>query len=169
MRLVATRRRKLILLLLLLLAGITSQVEASDGMRGDKCEVAEDDYIAEDFYFFCRILDVRGTIDGDLIGAASVITIYRTATVTGDLWVGGGKLVVEGRMGDDLHFFGATMAVGDHARFEHSRIDVLSVAINTEITQNAVLPGDLLVYGYQVRVIGTVGGDVDFGGEALII
>jgi hypothetical protein len=68
-----------------------------------------------------------------------------------------------------MHFLGVTMAVGDRARFAHSRIDVLSVAINTEIMQNAVLPGDLLVYGYQVRVIGTVGGDVDFGGEALII
>ncbi len=171
MRLIATRRRQLALLLLLLIAliGVTSQVEASDGMRGDKCEIAETDFIAEDFYFFCRVLDVRGTVDGDLIGAATVITIHRTAVITGDLWVGGGKLFVEGRVGDDLHFFGMTSSIGDHARFTSNRIDLLSVAINTEIMKDAVLPGDLLVYGYQVRIAGTVGGDVDFGGEALII
>jgi hypothetical protein len=171
MHLVATRRRKLTLLFLLMLVliGITSQVEASDGMRGDKCEVAETDYITEDFYFFCRVLDVKGTIDGDLIGAASEITIHRTAVITGDLWVGGGKLFVEGQVGDDMHFLGLTAAIGDHARFANSRIDLVSVALNTEIGRDAVLPGDLLVYGYQARVIGTVGGDVDFGGEALII
>jgi hypothetical protein len=85
MHLVATRRRKLTLLFLLMLVliGITSQVEASDGMRGDKCEVAETDYITEDFYFFCRVLDVKGTIDGDLIGAASEITIQSSPATCG--------------------------------------------------------------------------------------
>ena len=33
----------------------------------------------------------------------------------------------------------------------------------------AILPGDLLVYGYQVEINGAVGRDVDFGGESLII
>jgi hypothetical protein len=171
MRLIATRRRKLtvLLLLVIVLIGVTSQVEASDGMRGDRCEIAETDYIAEDFYFFCRILDVRGTVDGDLIGAAAEITIYRTAVITGDIWVGGGKLLVEGRVGDDMHFVGLTSSISDHARFTSSRIDLLSVALNTEIMKDAILPGDLLVYGYQARVIGTVGGDIDFGGETLII
>jgi cytoskeletal protein CcmA (bactofilin family) len=170
MRLVATRRRwTLLLLLMLAVIGVACNVEASDGMRGDKCVVAEDEYIVEDFYFLCRILDIRGTIDGDVIGAASQITIYQTAVITGDLWVGGGKLLVEGRIGDDMHFFGMTVTVANHTRFENSRIDLLSVAINTEIMRDAVLPGDLLVYGYQVKVDGTIGGDIDFSGEALLI
>ncbi len=171
MRWFATRRRKLtvLFLLMLVLIGVTSQVEASDGMRGDRCVVANDVYIEDDFYFFCRVLEIRGTIDGDVIGAASEITIYRTAVVTGDLWVGGGKLMVEGRVGDDMHFLGITSTIGEHARFATNRVDLLSVAINTEIVRDAVLPGDLLVYGYQVHVTGTVGGDIDFGGESLTI
>jgi hypothetical protein len=171
MRLIATRRRKLtvLLLLVIVLIGVTSQVEAADGMRGDRCEIAETDYIADDFYFFCRILDVRGTVDGDLIGAAAEITIHRSAVITGDVWVGGGKLLVEGRVGDDMHFFGLTSSISDQARFDNDRTDLLSVAINTEIMKDAILPGDLLVYGYQARVIGTVAGDIDFGGEALVI
>ena len=171
MRLAARRRRTPILMLLLVLAciGVVSRVEASDGMRGDKCVVAENEVIVEDFYFFCRILDVRGTIDGDLIGAAMQITIHDTGVVTGDLWVGGGKLSIAGTVGDDIHFGGLTLGVEDEAHFPNNRTDVFSVALNTEIKDEAILPGDLLVYGYQVQVEGTIGGDIDFGGEALII
>jgi len=167
--LAAPKRRWLLVLLLVGFLGLVSQVEASDGMRGDKCEVGPDDYIAEDFYFFCRILDIRGTIDGDLIGVAAEITVHRGARVTGDLWVGGGRLLIEGTIGDDIHFGGLTVIITERARFTNNRIDLTSMALNTEILADAVLPGDLLVYGYQARVDGTVGGDIDFGGEALLI
>ncbi len=163
------KRRILLLLMVLILLGVAGQVEASDGMRGDRCEVGPDDYIVEDFYFFCRILDVYGTIEGDLIGVAAEITLHRGSRVTGDLWVGGGRLLVEGAVGDDMHFFGLTAIIGDVARFTDPRIDLMAVALNAEIQKDAVLPGDLLVYGYQARVKGTIGGDIDFGGEALLI
>lgn len=168
-RLAVRKRNLLILVALIVLLSVASQVEASDGMRGDRCEVGPDDYIVEDFYFFCRILDVYGTIDGDLIGVAAEITLHRGSRVTGDLWVGGGRLLVEGAVGDDMHFFGLTAIVGDVARFTNPRVDLMAVALNVEIQKDAVLPGDLLVYGYQARVAGTVGGDIDFGGEALLI
>lgn len=168
-RLAHRKRRVLLLVALFILLGVAGRVEASDGMRGDRCEVGPDDYIVEDFYFFCRILDVYGTIEGDLIGVAAEITLHRGSRVTGDLWVGGGRLLVEGTVGDDMHFFGLTAIVADVARFTHSRIDLMAVALNVEIQKDAVLPGDLLVYGYQARVAGTIGGDIDFGGEALLI
>ena len=107
--------------------------------------------------------------DGDLLGVASEITIGRTAVITGDIWTAGGRLRVEGTVGDDVHFVGVSATISDRANFTHNRVDLFSVAVNTEIAQDAALPGDLLVYGYQARVNGTVGGDVDFGGEALII
>ena len=156
-------------LLALVLIGVASRVEASDGMRGDRCEVAENEYIVEDFYFFCRILDVRGVIDGDLIGVATDVTIHETAVVTGDVWVAAGRLTVAGTIGDDIHFGGVTLLIQNTTGFTHDRIDVLSIGINAEIQAGAFLPGDLLMYGYQARVDGTVGGDIDFGGEALII
>ena len=170
MRIKAARKRKIALLLVFLaLLGIAGQVEAADGMRGDRCVVGPDDYIVEDFYFFCRLLDVYGTIDGDLIGVAAEITLHRGSKVTGDLWVGGGRLLVEGTVGDDIHFAGLTVIITETVRFTDSRIDLVAAALNVELRADAVLPGDLLVYGYQARVSGTVGGDIDFGGEALII
>lgn len=138
-------------------------------MRGDRCIVAEDDYIVEDFFFICRVLEVRGTIEGDLLGVASNITIEQTATITGDLWVLGGKVEIEGTVGDDVHFIGISISVSDRARFTNPRIDLMAITLNVSITPDAAIPGDLLVYGYQALMDGTVGGDIDFSGEALII
>lgn len=169
---VSTRlQRRIVLLMLVLLAlgGVVGQVEAADGMRGDRCEVGVNDVINDDFYFFCRILDVRGTIDGDLVGVASSVTIHASARVAGDVWVGGGELVVEGKVGDDVHFGGVSLVVNSQARLTSARIDVISVALNTTIAPEAVLPGDLLVYGYQAQIDGTVSGTADFVGEALLI
>lgn len=149
------------------ITGLASRVEASDGMRGDRCEVGVDDFIAEDFYFFCRILDVRGTIDGDLLGIASEVIIQDTAVITGDVWVGGGKVIVAGTIGDDIHFAGLNLEIDDSAQFLDPRIDVASLALNTDIKTGAAIPGDLLVYGYQASVSGYVGGDIDFLGESL--
>jgi len=173
MRLAAKPRARGLLLVALLLAlgllALVGRVEASDGMRGDRCVVAEEDYIVEDFYFMCRVLEVRGTIDGDLLGIGSEVHIYPTATVTGDIWVVGGRLRVEGRVGDDIHFAGVNVLVSEHARITGERTDLLALALSVEIMPDALLPGDLLVYGYQVEINGAVGGDVDFGGESLII
>ena len=163
--------RKWVITLVLLLAclGLVSQVEAAEGVRGDKCEVATGVQITEDYYFLCRVLDVRGSIDGDLIGAASQITIHRGATVTGDLWVGGGKLVIEGTVGDDVHFGGISVEISQWARFSNSKIDLFALTLNTDIQKDAVLPGDVLMYGYQLHIAGSVGGSVRFAGEALLI
>lgn len=101
MRLFARPRTRAVLILGLLaglgLLALVSRVEASDGMRGDRCVVAETDYIVEDFYFLCRVLEVRGTIVGDLLGIGSEVHIYPTATVTGDIWVAGGACASKAR------------------------------------------------------------------------
>lgn len=131
--------------------------------------MAETDYITEDFYFFCRILEVRGTIDGDLVGVASEVTIAPSAVVTGDLWIAGGRATISGTMGDDIRFIGLTVTLADKARFTNERTDLAAGALNTTISEHVALPGDLLVYGYQAKIYGTVGGDVDFSGEALTI
>jgi hypothetical protein len=159
-------RKRVLPLLLIVLIGLAGRAEASDK---DKCLVSQGEHIVDDYYFICRVIDVYGTIDGDLIGVASSITIHTGGVVSGDLWVGGGKLIVEGTVGDDVHFGGLSVAITPSARFTTSRVDVASFALNTEIQQNAVLPGNLLVYGYQATINGAVGGDASFRGEALTI
>ncbi|MCD4684362.1 MAG: hypothetical protein K8S97_00310 [Anaerolineae bacterium] len=166
------------LLVVLALGGVARRAEASENMRGDKCEVTADREIKDDFYFFCRILDVKGTIDGDLIGVASSVTIHAGAVITGDIWVGGGQLIIAGTVADDIHFGGVSVVIEQGARFlnpldetpsDPHRMDVLSVALNTEIAPHASYPGDVQVWGYQAQIDGMVGGDLTFRGEALTI
>lgn len=144
-------------------------VEASDGMRGNRCVVREDEYIEHDFYFSCWSLVVRGTIDGDLIGVASEVTITQDAVVTGDIWVMGGELKVRGAVGDDMRFVGVDMDIEEPATFANDQTDVTALAISVEIAPNVTIPGDLLMFGYQGLVYGNVGGDVDFQGQTLQI
>jgi len=162
-------RSTIMLLVLIVFIGVANRAEAAGGVRGDKCVVGENEHITEDFYFLCRLLDVKGSIDGDLIGVAAQVTIHQNAEVTGEVWVAGGKLLIEGTVGNDVHFAGATLLVSGMARFTSSRADVASVALNTEIQENAVVPGDLLTYGYQASDDGTIGGDINFRGEALLV
>jgi hypothetical protein len=159
-----------IVLLLFSLLVVVSRVEATDGMRGfDACVVERDEVILEDFYFACRTLEIKGFIDGDVIGMASEVTIAREAQVTGDIWVIGGQLTIEGVVGDDLHFFGADLDVTGLARFPNRRSDIISAGISIEISKGTVIPGDIIHYGYQTIIKGKVNGDIDFQGQALVI
>ena len=76
MRLFANPRMRGLWLVALLLGlglfALVGQVEASDGMRGDRCVVAEDEYIVEDFYFSAGSWKCAA-IDGDLLGIGSEI------------------------------------------------------------------------------------------------
>src|SRR5690606_8729151 len=117
----------------------------------------------------CRSLEVGGTIDGVLLCFGSEVYISPTATVTSDIWVVGGLVRVEDRFGDDILIGGDDVMVSEHVSITGDRTDLLALALSVEIMPDALLPGDLLVYGYQVEINGAVGGDVDFGGESLII
>ncbi|NDJ84304.1 MAG: hypothetical protein GYB66_00320 [Chloroflexi bacterium] len=144
-------------------------VEANDGMRGTRCVVDEDEYIEHDFYFFCRSLTVRGTIEGDLIGIASDVTITSQGQVMGDIWMAGGQLTIKGRVTDDVRFGGADLDIEQPAAFVNPRADVTALALTVEIASGTRVPGDLAMMGYQALVYGDVGGNIDFQGQALDI
>lgn len=158
-----------LLTLLLSLGFGVGVVEATDGMRGNKCVVQTDEYIAHDFYFLCRSLTVYGTIDGDLIGFASDVTVAREGTVTGDIWVVGGQLTIKGQVGDDLRFGGLDLDITERTEFPNEGTDVTAWALSAEISAGTRVPGDLLMIGYQALVFGDIGGNIDFEGQRLEI
>jgi hypothetical protein len=156
--------------LFLFLLGISvTTVEATDGMQGNRCVVESNEYIEHDFYFICRSLLIRGTIDGDLIGVASEVTIAREGVVTGDIWMTGGQLTIQGTVGDDLRFAGIDLDITDQVTFTNPRTDLTALALSVEISPGAALPGDLMMFGYQALLFGEVGGNIDFQGQTLVI
>lgn len=158
-------------LILILFFGVgVGIVEAADGMQGDRCVIERNEFIEHDFYFMCRTLVVQGTIDGDLIGIASKVTISRNAEIMGDVWVGGGQLIIQGAVGDDIHYGGIDLdIIADADKFTNPRLDVTALALSVEISAESHIPGDLLMIGYQGLVYGDVGGNIDFQGQRLDI
>ena len=144
-------------------------VEATDGMRGNSCVVAEDEYIEHDFYFSCWTLTVRGTIEGDLIGVASKVRITQDAVITGDVWVVGGQLSMRGDIGDDVRFGGADLDIQESSVFTNVGTDITALALSVEIEDGVVIPGDLSMIGYQALIYGDIGGSIDFQGQSLVI
>jgi len=137
-------------------------VEASDGMRGQNCEIREDEYINHDFYFMCSTLVVRGVVNGDLIGLASEVTIEQEGRVMGDVWMMGGQLVIQGMVNDDVRFAGIDLDITEQANFPNDSTDVTAAAVDTEISQGTSIPGDILMFGIQATVRGDIGGNIDF-------
>lgn len=144
-------------------------VEASDGMRGDECEIRKNEVVEHDFYFFCNQLTIHGTVNGDIVGLASRVTLARDGKVTGDILVIGGQLTIQGEVTDDVRFGGAELEITDRAVFPNASSDILAGAISVDISKGAYLPGDILMIGYQTIIGGNVGGNVDFQGQSLVI
>jgi cytoskeletal protein CcmA (bactofilin family) len=161
------RSGALLIIGLLLIAGAV-QVNAADSRQGDECIVAVDEVIESDMYVACNTLTIEGTIEGDLIGGAWAATIAPEGRINGDIWLIGGQLRVEGAVDDDVRFAGVDLDITENAELQ-TRSDVTAVALNVEIWEGAVLPGDLIVLGYQVIVRGNIDGDIDFNGSALVI
>ena len=103
------------------------------------------------------------------MGIASEVTIGREGQVTGDIWVIGGQMTVEGIVGDDVHFLGADLDITGLARFPSPHSDLIAAGISMEISGTTVVPGDVIYYGYQAIVAGNVNGDIDFQGQSLVI
>jgi|GEM_PF-1166352 len=158
------------LLLVLSLFLFAGQVEASDGLVGfSECVVEADEIIADDFYFACQTLEIHGYIDGDVVGIASEVLIAREAQVVGDVWVGGGQLVIEGIVGDDVHFVGVDLDVTGLARFPNPKTDIVGGGLSVEIAQDTIIPGNVVYYGYQAIIEGRINGNIDFQGQSLHI
>jgi hypothetical protein len=158
-----------VLMLVLSLGAFAGRVEATDGLRGDSCTVGADEIILDDFYFFCNSLVVHGYIDGDLVGIGSEVTIAREGHVTGDVWMLGGQLVIEGTIGEDVHFGGADLDITGLSRFPNPESDIVAGGISMEVSRQAIIPNDVIYYGYQAILEGRVNGNVDFQGQALVI
>jgi hypothetical protein len=158
----------LLLLFGLLSIAAVSRVRAADSRQGDECIVAANEVVDSDMYVACNTLMIEGTINGDLIGGVWSANIAPGGHITGDVWLIGGQLRIDGAIDDDVRFGGVDLDITDRATLQtHS--DVTAIALNVEIWDRAVLPGDLLVLGYQTIVRGVVDGDVNFNGSALVI
>ncbi len=157
-----TRRGLIILLLLLLPLGVTA---AREVLQGDMCTIDADETVMGTVFVLCQNLVIDGTLDGNLIGAATNTTI--NGTVRNGVYLVGGQADIFGRVEDDLHFGGLVLRVHESARLGSETTDLFALSISTTLAEGVQVPGTLTTASYQTLIQGDVGGEVNFWGAGL--
>jgi cytoskeletal protein CcmA (bactofilin family) len=131
-------------------------VKAAEWESGDEIIIAEDQVVDDDLYIFGNTVEIHGKIKGDLVATGSKIIIGKTAVIEEDLIAAGQSLEIAGSIADDLRFAGAVISIIDSASIND---DVLTAGYSLEMSSGSKIGGDLVFYGNQVIMDGTVEGD----------
>lgn len=158
-----TRKILVLLAMLLLSVGV---VYGADVLQNTVCTVGPDDVIEGNLYVLCRELTIDGRVNGNVIGAA--FTAQVNGTVEKNIYLVSGHLEINGTINDDLHFGGIALDIHDSAELAEGS-DVITAGLSARLGAGAVIPGDVIGFGYQWVVAGDVSGGIDFWGSALSV
>ena len=151
---------------ILLLAGRGTAL-AREIRQGDQCVIGANEIIQGNLFALCRTLQIRGTVNGDVLGAATEAKI--SGKITGDIYMLAGQLEVSGEVGQDVHFAGSVLRLLPTAKLSGARADLISLSLSTTIDDGARVPGNVIAAGYQLVLNGEVGGELSFWGSGLAI
>lgn len=157
--------RKILVLLAMLLWGV-GVVYGADVLQNTVCTVGPDDVIEGNLYVLCRELTIDGRVNGNVIGAA--FTAQINGIVEKNIYLASAHLEVNGVINDDLHFGGIALDIYDGAELGEGG-DVITAGLSARLDEGAVIPGDVIGFGYQWIVAGDVSGGIDFWGSALSV
>ena len=146
----AVRRRRIALALALaaLLFPLATGVATAQSVQGASGTVVVDEGETVDgIEGVAGTIVVRGTVDGDLSGAAGSIRIAETGRVAGDVRAAGGTVVVDGAVGGSVE----------------------AGAGSFELTETGRIDGALDVGAGSITVDGAVGGDVRAAADSVVL
>ena len=126
---------------------------ASVVRTGDSVSVEKDQRIEGNFYTAASILNISGEVTGDLVAVGGKNTL--NGTVAKDALLAGANVDVHGAVGEDLRII-----AGDAVIAEPVTGDVFVMGGTVKVLSTASIGGDLVVYGGDVEVSGSVGGNI---------
>lgn len=131
-----------------------ASVDARTVLRsGDSVSLAEDQLIEGDFYAAAGKVNISGSIEEDLVAAGGQMSI--NGSIGDNALLLGGEVDVFGSIGDDLRILSGVVTIGEPVMG-----DVFIVGGTVDILSSASVAGDVLVYGGEVTIAGSVGGDI---------
>lgn len=170
------RRHRLYLILLwLVFAG--GRVVARDALQGESCTVKADEIRQGTLFVLCEMLDIRGTVQGNLIGVALRGSI--SGQINGSVYLLGGQVVLSGQVARDVHYAGLSLDIKPGAVREDDiraggtttpiRGGLMSFTLSTSLAEGARIAGGVFSAGYQLLLHGQVDGEVNFWGGGLTL
>lgn len=144
----ARRRVGVLLALVVLLSPLATGLATAQSVQGASGSIVVDEgETVDSVEGAAGTIVVRGTVEGDLSGAAGSIRIAETGRVDGNVRAGAGTVVVAGTVGGD-----AEVGAGAFELTETGRVD-----------------GSIDVGAASVDVDGAVGGDVRAAADSVVI
>ncbi|MFP4552348.1 MAG: hypothetical protein ACLFRT_00705 [Actinomycetota bacterium] len=116
--------------------------------------VPEDEVFPEDLYAGSIRVVIDGTLDGDLVAFAAEEVVIN-GTVTGTVTAVAPSVTINGRVGETLRASGTALTVnGDVGG------DLVAAVVGAELSSDSNIDGDVLVWAWDARFLGGVGGDL---------
>lgn len=140
----AVRGGIVLLLTIAVVTGTFSGVAAAETRSGGTIVVEEGETV-DGLSAFGGTIIVRGTVDGNLDGAAGSVVIEESGVVTGDVSTAAGSLTIAGEVNGD--------------------VDVGTGSFS--LARTGVINGSLNVGSGSILIAGTVGGDAKLGGDSI--
>jgi hypothetical protein len=159
-RILLSRRLATFLLLVLMFFSLAAPVQAYTPLSGEQVIIDDGEVVDDDLYVTANTFTLKGTIKGDLIVLASVVTIAPTAIIEGDLMAAGQGVSVSGRILDDVRIAGATLVIGPAAVVGG---DVLAAGYSVDLQSGSQVQGDMALAGSLVSLSSQVAGDLVAG------
>lgn len=107
---------------------------------------------------FGSTVTVSGTVNGDVIAGGSTVTV--TGTVNGNLFAMGGEVLLEGNVEDSLFFGGNSLVVGQNASVGSN---LYAGGFSVSLQSGSTVARDIAVGSYQAILAGEIGRDVRAG------
>jgi cytoskeletal protein CcmA (bactofilin family) len=138
--------------------------EGSSKFERGKAIVLRSDQVHEgDLYAVAQAaIDIEGTVDGDLFGAAAEISVR--GTVAGDTFLGGSIVDMSGSFGDSARVFASSYRLNGTVEG-----DLLVFGGNIILGEDSHVTGDVVVAAGHLRAAGRIDGDVSFGGGEVLL
>lgn len=141
-----TSRALVVLVAFLVLLSVVPAPVAADARMGGAVVVGAGETV-DGLSVVAGTVVVRGTVDGDVSGAAGTLVIAESATVTGDVAVSAGSVAIDGTVEGTVSGAAGSLSVGE----------------------TGVVGGPLDVGAGSVVIDGTVVGDATIGTDQLVL
>ena len=161
------------------LLALPTAASATEFRKGQTAEVRQDESIKGDVYLRGQRIRVSGTVDGDVFAVGKDIDI--DGHVTGDVIIAGTILRIRGKVDGNVRAAGNTVtitgSVGKNVTWFGDTVDLDSTGkVGGGLTMfgatgniDGRLERDILFFGQNLHVGGTIGGEIRAKGASLVI
>ena len=115
--------------------------------------VAPDQIVEDDFYGMGNTVVISGEVTGDLLVGSADMTV--NGKVGTDITVASARVDIHGTVGDDVRALAGEVVVAGEIKG-----DLVVIAKTLKVLSTAKVGGDILFFGTDADVSGTVGGNI---------